>query len=74
VVPRISGARIFAGYSGWGVEQLEKEIEEGAWYVVDALPVDPFRADAADLWRLVLRRQRGPLALVSTFPADPSLN
>ena len=74
VVPRISGARIFAGDSGWGVEQLEKEIEEGAWYVVDALPVDPFRADAADLWRLVLRRQRGPLALVSTFPADPSLN
>jgi len=71
VVPRISGARIFAGYSGWGVEQLD---EEGAWYVVDALPVDPFRADAADLWRLVLRRQRGPLALVSTFPADPSLN
>jgi putative transcriptional regulator len=74
VTPQISGARIFAGYAGWGAEQLEKEIEEGAWYVVDALPVDPFRADAADLWRLVLRRQRGPLALVSTFPADPSLN
>ncbi|HSK26881.1 MAG TPA: YqgE/AlgH family protein [Jiangellales bacterium] len=74
VLPQISGARIFAGYAGWGAEQLEGEIEEGAWYVVDALPVDAFRADAADLWRLVLRRQRGPLALLSTYPPDPTLN
>jgi putative transcriptional regulator len=66
--------RIFAGYAGWSPEQLEAEIAEGAWYVVDAEEDDPFTPEPVDLWRRVLRRQSGPLALVATYPADPSLN
>jgi putative transcriptional regulator len=74
VVGGVAGLRIFAGYSGWSSGQLEAEIGEGAWYVVDAEPRDPF-SDAPDtLWRQVLRRQRGELALVSTYPEDPALN
>ena len=30
----LEGLRIFAGYAGWGAEQLVDEIEEGSWYVV----------------------------------------
>lgn len=70
----ISGLRIFAGYAGWGAGQLDGEIEEGAWYVVSSEPGDPFTADPDRLWRSVLRRQGGELALVSTFPTDPSTN
>jgi putative transcriptional regulator len=66
--------RIFAGYAGWSPEQLEREIAEGAWYVVDAETQDPFTPEPDELWRQVLRRQSGPLALVATFPRDPSLN
>jgi putative transcriptional regulator len=66
--------RIFAGYAGWSPEQLEQEIADGAWYVVDAETDDPFAPDPAELWRRVLRRQTGPLAMVATFPRDPSLN
>ncbi len=70
----LSGMRIFAGYAGWGAEQLDGEIDEGSWYVVPADPPDVFREDATDLWREVLRRQPGQLAWLSTRPADPDLN
>lgn len=64
--------RIYAGYSGWSAGQLEAELATGSWYLVAAHPDDPFAE--GDLWTQVLRRQRGPLSIVSTFPDDPSLN
>ncbi len=70
----IAGLRIFAGYAGWGAGQLEREIEEGSWFVVDVEARDPFTDEPQSLWARVLRRQRGSLALVSTFPEDPDLN
>ncbi len=66
--------RIFAGYAGWGSGQLEGEIGDGAWYVVDSDPDDVFNLDPAGLWRQVLRRQRDQMAFVSTYPDDPSRN
>jgi putative transcriptional regulator len=70
----IDGLRIFAGYAGWGAEQLDGEIEEGSWYVVPSQPLDVFRIDPTELWRDVLRRQPGELAWHSTRPVDPDLN
>ncbi|WP_331251021.1 YqgE/AlgH family protein [Nocardioides sambongensis] len=66
--------RIFAGYAGWGAGQLEGEIAEGSWYVVPAVSDDVFSGDTRDLWRRVMRRQPGDLALHLTRPADPELN
>jgi putative transcriptional regulator len=66
--------RIYAGYAGWEAGQLEDELAEGAWYVVDGGPPDVFVADPSDLWRTVLRRQRGDLAFVATPSTDPTLN
>jgi putative transcriptional regulator len=68
------GMRIFAGYAGWGAQQLDGEIEEGSWYVVPGTPDDVFREEPARLWRDVLRRQPGELAWHSTRPVDPDLN
>lgn len=70
----LAGLRIFAGYAGWGADQLEGEIEEGSWYVVPAHAADVFREDPSDLWRDVMRRQPGDLAWHSTRPVDPDLN
>lgn len=70
----IGSLRIFAGYAGWSAGQLEGEIEEGGWYVVEAHAEDPFSTRPDRLWRDVLRRQAGGLALVSTFPDDPTQN
>ncbi len=74
IAGEISAMRVFAGYAGWGSDQLEDEIDEGAWFVVDALPADLTATDPERLWERVLRRQPPALAVVATFPEDPSLN
>jgi putative transcriptional regulator len=63
--------RLYAGYAGWGPGQLESELAEGAWFVVDAEPTDVATADPEGLWRVVLTRQGG---LFLTVPEDPSQN
>jgi putative transcriptional regulator len=70
----IGSLRIFAGYAGWAPGQLEHELAAGAWYVVESEPGDVSSPQPDSLWRAVLRRQRGKLAMVATYPDDPSLN
>ncbi|MFE3324546.1 YqgE/AlgH family protein [Streptomyces sp. NPDC059176] len=70
----LGSLRIFAGYAGWGPGQLEDELTEGAWYVVESEPGDVSSPRPEALWRAVLRRQRSELAMVATYPDDPSLN
>ncbi|MEK8143502.1 YqgE/AlgH family protein [Streptomyces sp. M10(2022)] len=62
------------GYAGWGPGQLEKELTDGAWYVVESEPGDVSSPRPEKLWRAVLRRQRSELAMIATYPDDPSLN
>ncbi len=77
--PAITGAvldrlRVFAGYSGWGPGQLAAEIAAQAWAVVDSEPGDVVSEGAVGLWRSVLRRQGGTLAMLAAYTDDPSLN
>ena len=48
----LEAVRVFAGYSGWGPGQLDDELRQEGWFVVDPLPDDllterPRRAVAA---------------------------
>jgi len=70
----ITSLRVFAGYAGWGAGQLDAEIEVGAWLVLDGLPEDAFAAEPDQLYPAVLRRQGGEMALLATYPDDPSMN
>ena len=74
VVPEVAGLRIFAGYAGWSGGQLEREIREGGWYVVESEARDAFTSEPETLWFAVLRRQRGHLAFVASLPEDPTMN
>lgn len=74
LVPPGVELRCFAGYTGWGGGQLEAEIDEGSWFVVDPLPADPFVARPSRLWREVLARQPGPLARYALYPSNPMVN
>lgn len=73
-VEALRGARIYAGHSGWGPGQLDDEITEGSWYVLDSEPEDILVGSDVDLWFRVLRRQGMPLALDAYQPPEPSLN
>ncbi len=73
-LPGLTALRVFAGYSGWGAGQLEREIEEEAWFVIETDGTEPFNNDPAGLWRQVLRRQGGRLAMFAYFPLDPAVN
>jgi putative transcriptional regulator len=70
----ITRLRLFAGYSGWGIGQLEVELEESSWIVVDAEADDAFADDPDELWRTVLHRKGGPFELMVDMPYDPRLN
>jgi putative transcriptional regulator len=70
----VEDVRLFSGYAGWSAEQLEAELAEEAWFVVDALPRDVFTMRPERLWHDVLRRQPGQLSLFALFPRDPLLN
>jgi putative transcriptional regulator len=72
---QIDGLRVFAGYAGWSAGQLAAEIAEGAWACVPGLPDDVLSSAAGPaLWREVMGRQTGRLAVLSTAPANPAAN
>lgn len=72
---QLTGLRVFAGYAGWSEGQLAAEIAEGAWACVPGRAEDVLsEAAGPELWRHVMGRQAGRLAVLSTAPADPSAN
>ncbi|MGH3549979.1 MAG: YqgE/AlgH family protein [Pseudonocardiaceae bacterium] len=74
LAPQLRGLRVFAGYAGWGEGQLAGEISRGDWVVVPALVDDVLAPPETDLWSQILRRQGMPLALLATYPPDPTHN
>jgi len=70
----VNEVRVFRGYAGWGPGQLDGEIDQGAWLVLDAHASDVFSNAPDELWRNVLRRQPGRLAWLANAPDDLSSN
>lgn len=66
-------ARLFVGQAGWGRGQLEGEVAEAAWLVVDGRPEDIVTSLPDSLWSAVLRRHGAP-RLWATHPVDASWN
>ncbi|TYQ09862.1 UNVERIFIED_ORG: putative transcriptional regulator [Gordonia westfalica J30] len=70
----LEGVRIFAGYSGWGIGQLDDELDQFSWMLASALPRDLLAPPGVDVWFDILRRQPWPMPLLATHPIDLSLN
>jgi putative transcriptional regulator len=74
VRPGILRARVYAGYSGWGPGQLEREMSEGSWILEPALEDDVFTNAPDTLWSRVLERKGPEYRRLSRMPFDPSMN
>lgn len=74
IEPAVEGVRIYAGYSGWSLGQLDGEIERDDWIVLSGLPSDVLVEPRVDLWARVLRRQPLPMSLLATHPIDVGRN
>lgn len=74
LAPAVSALRVWTGYAGWAPGQLEEEVAQEAWFVLDASDSDVTTGEPNDLWRAVLSRQPGTLAWFANFPDDPAHN
>ena len=69
--------KIFIGYSGWGPNQLESEIEQGAWKTIGATNEQIF-AEVTEQWERLFKQIAG-VNLVETLhikhiPPDLRMN
>jgi len=48
--------RVYAGYTGWALGQLQNEIARGGWHVVPADPATVFEKDPATIWPELIKR------------------
>jgi putative transcriptional regulator len=65
--------RFFVGYSGWGVNQLEKELKENSW-VVSELDLVQIMAGKDDLWSRTVKQMGPKYKPWTIYPENPSLN
>lgn len=66
--------RIYSGYAGWGPGQLEEEVSEMSWWVLEAADVDVFTGDPDGLRARVLMRQRDESGFFAHFTDEPTWN
>jgi putative transcriptional regulator len=67
--------RFFIGYTGWGPNQLQQELDEKTW-IVASPPPDLSILDSNDdtLWKDVLHSMGGKYKLMADFPINPADN
>ncbi len=66
--------RFFIGYSGWGVDQLEREITENSWIVTDVKSKNILDYSSKDSWKIILSRLGKKYKIWSNYPENPVMN
>lgn len=66
--------RFYIGYSGWGPQQLEDELNRNSWAVSNIGVKKLFKTKPGDLWSASLEGLGEGYAHWTNFPDDPVLN
>ena len=70
-VPGLDEVRMYAGYAGWAPGQLDAELVDEGWFVVDAELTDIHTDVPEELWWEVLGRQGGAMGRLANYPREP---
>jgi len=66
--------RFFLGYSGWSVSQLNEELSESTWVVVDNNYPNLLKVKSIDIWKNQLLDFGGEYQIWANAPKNPALN
>ncbi len=67
--------KFFVGYSGWGDEQLNSEIEENSWLINNNYNKEVvFVQDEENLWKEIVISLGPKYAHIANFPENPMWN
>lgn len=66
--------RFFLGYSGWGSGQLDEELLQKAWLVLQDSSLDLLGESHDELWKRILLAVGGQYPLWANSPSNPNLN
>ena len=66
--------RLFAGYSGWGNNQLDTEIKNKHWLINTNVDSGFLGNEPEDLWGLQLSELKSSYSIFADFGNDPSMN
>ncbi|WP_109829791.1 YqgE/AlgH family protein [Reichenbachiella versicolor] len=70
-----SDFKFFIGYSGWGTNQLQDEINQKSWFIYkNPLTTKLFDIPSDMLWKSILEDLGGKFKMISKYPTDPRLN
>ena len=66
--------KFFLGYSGWKANQLENELKEQSWLVIDMKPKKIMTGDLDSIWKDALANLGEKYKTWINSPESPSLN
>lgn len=66
--------RFYAGYSGWEPKQLDREMNEKSWIVLDGITRYVFGSRPTTLWKKIVLTMGAEYAPWVNFPYDPNMN
>ncbi|MBK7214480.1 MAG: YqgE/AlgH family protein [Bacteroidales bacterium] len=66
--------RFFIGYAGWQPTQLDKELSENSWLVLNTTADEVFKFQAESAWRRIVISMGEEYAKWVNYPEDPQLN
>lgn len=70
----INQVKVFSGYSGWGIKQLDNEVLRKVWTPVEVYNLDYSSPNDQNLWKNIMQNLGGEFLLWANAPEDVSMN